>query len=137
METCPGEKKEGKPERNLLNEQTRRETVEAIATLEGPRWLSEQQQMELRLEQDAVVGPREIEGIAHNTLPGLFSWLREQQLAQEKDPEADHGKQYVLYGYGGFNRWHINADGSVGFSESHAQAGHTERARELGFEIDS
>lgn len=42
---------------------------------------------------------------------------------------------WVIYGLGGFNRYYVQANGNVRFSEFHSSKDHQERAAALGFEV--
>lgn len=135
MEQIPTpERKESLSVRNLLNQETKKKTLEAIVTLEGPEWVMEQgrrqEECEEKIKERNITNPKEIESLARNTLFGLVRWLGDIQ-----NPAIITGKKYVLKGHGGLNHWLIKRDGSVFFEKRFAPPGHVQRARELGFEI--
>lgn len=110
MEQVPGRMEQSV--RNLRDEPML--TVEAMAQVEGPVWLEEQERME--------------EGVASEG-----EWASSLAHALER---LQAGKSAQVYGRGGINRWFVEKDGSVAFSEAHAESpGHIEKARALGFAI--
>lgn len=120
-----------RPRRNLLDDAV--ETVGAMAQVEGPQWMTEQDAVQERLDEDRVSDPVAVEEIAHNTLAGALAHVLELDTP---DLAGDPHKVYTIYGRGGLNRWYVYSDGSVKFSESHAQSHeHIGTARQLGFEI--
>jgi hypothetical protein len=97
--------------RNLLTEP--RDTIRGMAEIEGPDWLE---------AQEAV--NRE------TTSPGEYVTSLSNAIERAKvgDPATINGKSN--------NRWLVDVDGSVSFSETHAEsAEHVAKARELGFAI--
>ena len=89
-------------------------TIEAMAQVEGPGWMRRQE----AIDQSSVS-----EGEWENSLPRALERLEE-------------GKDTTIYGRGGLNRWFVEADGSISFSEGHAESPeYVQRARELGFVI--
>lgn len=112
MEQLPDEQQEQIPVRNLLSNPA--DTIRAIAEVEGPTWFS---------TQDAIEKRTVSEGEYETSLPHALERL-------------GNGKPSTVYGKGGVNRWYIEPDGSVSFSETHAEsAQHLKKARELGFVI--
>jgi hypothetical protein len=111
MENAPQNQLE-QPERNLKDEPML--TVEAMAAVEGPAWMAEQEAMENGAVADGV-------------------WQTGLSYALER---VTAGRTAEIYGRGGINRWFVEGDGSVSFSESHAESPeHVQKARELGFPI--
>lgn len=100
------------PPRNLLTNFN--ETLEAIASIEGPRWLAEQ------LEGDRERYPKNI-AAAMEKLNGTKKMYTE----------------FIVEGAGGINRWLVKSDGSVVYLQSTKAGGpeKAERARALGFSI--
>ena len=101
------------PPRNLLLHPD--ETRDAMAEIEGERWLEDQQQS---------VG----QNMLTNTLEGALRWLR----GGENDSGGSMG--YIVYGSGGVNRWFVRPDGTVRFSMRHGEK-KAEDAAAAGFEI--
>jgi len=110
MERIPGQAEQ--PTRNLRDEPML--TVEAMAQVEGPAWLEEQE----RIARGGVS-----EGERDGSLEHALELLQA-------------GRSAKIQGRGGINRWFVEKDGSVAFSESHSESReHTEKARSLGFAI--
>lgn len=112
MEQFSGERKEKDPDRNLrLYPMV---TIEAIAEVEGPAWLEQQERI-----QKGTVSEGEYTTSLSNALE-----------------RAQQGKESIIYGKGGIDRWQVKKDGTVAFLESYAESlEHVAKARELGFEI--
>lgn len=105
------EQKEEAPVRNLKTNPA--DTIRAMAEVEGPEWFGQQDGIQKGVSSD---------GEYETSLPNALERL-------------DQGKSSIVYGKFGLNRWYIEKDGSVSFSESHSDANHTEKAREFGFHI--
>ena len=100
------------PPRNLLTHFD--ETVEALASIEGPRWLADQ------FENDRERYPKNIAAAM-------------EKLSGTKKMYAE----FIVEGAGGINRWLVRPDGSVVYLQSTKAGGpeKAERARVLGFSI--
>lgn len=100
------------PPRNLLTNY--RETLRAIAEIEGPAWLQDQATE------------------TTNTAREIFEHLRELDAETKQKASA----LFDLYGSGGRHRWIIRTDGTVEFSAHHAiDEEKINKARKLGFNI--
>jgi hypothetical protein len=98
--------------RNLLTEPMT--TIEAIAQVEGSVWLNEQEALN---RETADAGQYTV------SLPNALE-------------RVQAGKPATINGRDGRNRWFVETDGSISFSETHAETpDHVAKARELGFEI--
>jgi hypothetical protein len=111
MEQFPGEQKEEAPVRNLKTNAA--DTIRAMAEVEGPEWFGQQDGIQKGVSSD---------GEYETSLPNALERL-------------DEGKSSVVYGKLGFNRWYVEKDGGIAFSESHSDPDHIAGARKHGFEI--
>ena len=132
MERTP-ERKEAQWKMNLLADPEA--VISAMARIEGPAWLELQDRLGQRLADEGIVEPAAVEETAHDSVIAAMDHLRG---LGEIDLQTPPHRIYTVYGNGGVNRWFIYSDGTVKFSESHAQSPeHLAKAKELGFEIIS
>ena len=65
-----------------------------------------------------------------NTIQGALRWLR-----GEGPNDTGGSGGYIVFGFGGHNRWYINEDGSIRFSRRHSGSTSLSRAETEGFNI--
>lgn len=100
-----------RPERNLLNDPMG--AIEAMAQVEGPLWLA---------KQDAITRETVSDGEYDASIANALE-------------RVQVGKSTTVNGREGVHRWFVEGDGSISFSETHAQPEFVQKARELGFAI--
>lgn len=104
-------------EKLLLNLKTNpEETLAAMRRVEPQGWKAQQEEWDKK-------------GVGYTT-QGALRWIRGE------GSNDTGGSGYIVYGFGGHNRWYVGKDGSVGFSKRHGESSSLRRAEEEGFEID-
>jgi len=66
-----------------------------------------------------------------NSIQGCLRWIR----GESEERESVGGGAYILYGFGGHNRWYVDRDGSIRFSKRHSRQSSLKQAEIEGFNI--